>query len=144
MAEKEKAEKELNDAVAEETKCKNKLSLAKRFTNALGSSSERWTINIKEYDEQLDVIIGDILIASAFVSYCGPFPKKYREGIKASFFEFIEANNIPKSENAIDPLKILTNDAEKAKWNNQKLPADPVSIENATILTNSERWSLND
>ena len=142
MAEKEKAEKELNDAVAEETKCKNKLSLARRFTNALGSSSERWTINIKEYEEQLALIIGDILIASAFVSYCGPFPKKYREKIKDSFFQFIEANNIPKSENAFDPLKILTNDAEKAKWNNQKLPADPVSIENATILTNSERWSL--
>ena len=142
MAEKEKAEKELNDAVTNETNCKNKLSLARRFIGALGSSSERWTLNIQEYNAQLDVIIGDILISSAFVSYCGPFPKKYREGIKASFFEFIETNKIPKSETAMDPLKILTNDAEKAKWNNQKLPADPVSIENATILTNSERWSL--
>ena len=142
MDAKNKAEKELNDAVQNETNCKNKLSLAKRFTNALGSSSERWTINIKEYNEQLDVIIGDILIASAFVSYCGPFPKKYREKIKESFFNFIETNGIPKSEAAVDPLKILTNDAEKAKWNNQKLPADPISIENGTILTNSERWSL--
>ena len=142
MAEKEKAERELNEAVTNETNCKNKLNLAKRFIDALGSSSERWTINIQEYNAQLEVMIGDILISSAFVSYCGPFPKKYREGIKASFFEFIEANNIPKSELAMDPLKILTNDAEKAKWNNQKLPADPVSIENATILTNSERWSL--
>ena len=142
MAEKEKAERELNEAVTNETNCKNKLSLARRFIGALGSSSERWTINIQEYNAQLEVMIGDILISSAFVSYCGPFPKKYREGIKASFFEFIEANNIPKSEMAMDPLKILTNDAEKAKWNNQKLPADPVSIENATILTNSERWSL--
>ena len=142
MAEKEKAERELNEAVTNETNCKNKLSLARRFIGALGSSSERWTVNIQEYNAQLEVMIGDVLISSAFVSYCGPFPKKYREGIKASFFEFIEANNIPKSEMAMDPLKILTNDAEKAKWNNQKLPADPVSIENATILTNSERWSL--
>ena len=142
MAEKEKAERELNEAVTNETNCKNKLSLARRFIGALGSSSERWTINIQEYNAQLEVMIGDVLISSAFVSYCGPFPKKYREGIKASFFEFIEANNIPKSEMAMDPLKMLTNDAEKAKWNNQKLPADPVSIENATILTNSERWSL--
>ena len=142
MAEKEKAERELNEAVTNETNCKNKLNLARRFIGALGSSSERWTVNIQEYNAQLEVMIGDILISSAFVSYCGPFPKKYREGIKASFFEFIEANKIPKSEMAMDPLKILTNDAEKAKWNNQKLPADPVSIENATILTNSERWSL--
>ena len=142
MAEKEKAEGELNEAVENETNCKNKLSLAKRFTNALGSSSERWTINIQEYNAQLDVIIGDILIASAFVSYCGPFPKKYREKIKQKFGEFVTTHEIPLSETALDPLKILTNDAEKALWNNQKLPADPVSIENATILTNSERWSL--
>jgi dynein heavy chain len=46
------------------------------------------------------------------------------------------------SKDEVDPLKILTNDAEKAKWNNQKLPADPVYIENGSIQTNSERWSL--
>ena len=142
MAAKKKAEDELNEAVANETSCKNKLSLAKRFTNALGSSSERWTINIADYNAQLNVIIGDILIASAFVSYCGPFPKKYREKIKMAFGEYVTSHEIPLSETALDPLCILTNDAEKAKWNNQKLPADPVSIENATILTNSERWSL--
>jgi hypothetical protein len=37
--------------------------------------------NFKEFDEKLSLIIGDILIASPFISYCGPFPKKYRVGI---------------------------------------------------------------
>jgi dynein heavy chain len=90
----------------------------------------------------LNVIIGDIVIASAFVSYVGPFPKRYREQIKHSFVDFISSKGIPLSLTAKDPLVILTNEAEKAKWNNQKLPADPVSIENAAILENSERWSL--
>ena len=139
---KRKAESELASAAAEEQSCKDKLDLAKRFINALGSSSTRWEANIKEYNEQLSLIIGDILIAAAFVSYCGPFPKKYRVGIKQSFVDFSLTNLIPMSKDAVDPLKILTNDAEKAMWNNQKLPADPVSIENASILTNSERWSL--
>ena len=139
---KRKAENELSSAAAEEQECKDKLDLAKRFINALGSSSSRWESNIKDFNEQLNLIIGDILIASAFVSYCGPFPKKYRVGIKQSFTDFAMGNNIPMSKDANDPLKILTNDAEKATWNNQKLPADPVSIENASILTNSERWSL--
>lgn len=139
---KRKAESELASAAAEEQACKDKLDLAKRFINALGSSSQRWESNIKEFDEKLSLIIGDILIASAFVSYCGPFPKKYRVGIKQSFVDFALSNHIPMSKDAVDPLKILTNDAEKATWNNQKLPADPVSIENGSILTNSERWSL--
>ena len=42
----------------------------------------------------------------------------------------------------MNPLKILTNNAEKTKWNNQKFPADPVFMENYTILANSEKWPL--
>ncbi len=139
---KRKAESELNSALTAEKACKDKLDLAKRFTNALGSSSERWETNIKEYESTLSLIIGDILIAAAFVSYCGPFPKKYREGIKQSFVDYVVTNGIPFTQNAKDPLNILTNDAEIALWNNQKLPADPVSIENGAILSSSERWAL--
>jgi dynein heavy chain len=36
----------------------------------------------------------------------------------------------------------LTDEATVAEWNNCKLPADQVSIENGSILTNSERYSL--
>lgn len=142
MENKRKAELELKTAEADEFECKDKLELARRFINALGSSNERWEQNIKDYDEQLSIIIGDILVASAFVSYCGPFPKKYRETIKTSFGNFINENKIPISSTGLDPLNILTDDAQKAVWNNQKLPADPVSIENGAILTNSKRWSL--
>ena len=41
-----------------------------------------------------------------------------------------------------DPVKILTDEATAAKWNKQTLPSDKVSIENGTILTNSERYPL--
>ena len=139
---KEEAEASLKAAIEKEDYCKNKLGLARRFINALGSSNDRWEQNIKDYDQQLSVIIGDIIIASAFVSYVGPFPKKYRDNIKKGFMNYITKNNIPLSNTASDPLIILTTDTEKAKWNNQKLPADPVSIENAAIFTNSERWSF--
>ena len=139
---KRRAESELFNALTEEKACKDKLDLAKRFTNALGSSSTRWEANIQEFENTLSLIIGDILIAAAFVSYCGPFPKKYREGIKQSFVDYVVLNNIPFTSSAKDPLNILTDDAEKAKWNNQKLPADPVSIENGAILCSSERWPL--
>lgn len=142
MATKAEAENKLNTAIAQENACKNKLNLARRFIGALGSSKDRWEQNIKDFEEQLSIIIGDIIVASAFVSYVGPFPKKYRESIKNSFVDFLVKNKIPLSSTASDPLIILTNETEKAKWNNQKLPADPVSIENAAIFTNSERWSF--
>ena len=69
MGEKEKAEKGLNYDVENETNCKNKLFLARRFIGALVSSSEFGTLNIQECINQLDVIIGDILIPSVFALY---------------------------------------------------------------------------
>lgn len=81
-------------------------------------------------------------MASAFVSYIGPFNIKYRTLImKDKFAKFFRDNKIPASEN-INPLAILTTDAEMAEWQNEKLPSDEVSLQNGAILTNSDRYSL--
>lgn len=42
----------------------------------------------------------------------------------------------------IEPLKILTTEAKKAAWKNDGLPADPMSLENATVITSCSRWPL--
>ncbi|CAF1140164.1 unnamed protein product [Didymodactylos carnosus] len=42
----------------------------------------------------------------------------------------------------IDPLLLLIDDAVVAGWNNEGLPSDRMSTENATILTCCERWPL--
>lgn len=42
----------------------------------------------------------------------------------------------------LDILFLLTDGATIARWNNENLPSDRMSIENATILTNAERWPL--
>ena len=40
----------------------------------------------------------------------------------------------------LDPLSMLIDNADMAAWNNEGLPADRMYYENATILTNCERW----
>lgn len=37
---------------------------------------------------------------------------------------------------------MLTDDTQIAAWNNEGLPNDRMSTENATILSNSDRWPL--
>lgn len=37
---------------------------------------------------------------------------------------------------------MLTDDSTKAKWAQEGLPTDPLSIENGAIMTNAARWSL--
>lgn len=48
---------------------------------------------------------------------------------------------IPVSEKS-DPLQLICDDAQIAMWNNEGLPNDRMSAENATILTNTSRWPL--
>lgn len=42
----------------------------------------------------------------------------------------------------LDILTLLIDDADIAEWNNDGLPGDRMSVENATILTCCDRWPL--
>jgi len=65
----------------------------------------------------MNVLVGDILMASAFISYTGPFNKKFREQlIKVEFVKYFKDNQIPCSAN-INPIKLLTDEASIANWN---------------------------
>ena len=142
QAEFQKAMDEKQQAEDEANRCQRRLGLANRLINALGSEYERWGNSIEEMDQKLSVIVGDVLIASAFVSYVGPFNKFFRDMIiNDNFMKFFKDNHIPIGEEP-NPLQILTDEAAIAEWNNQKLPSDQVSVENGAILTNSERWPL--
>lgn len=49
--------------------------------------------------------------------------------------------SIPITE-GLDVIAMLTDDATTATWNNEGLPSDRMSTENAAILTHCERWPL--
>ena len=107
--------------------------------------------NIVTMEADKELLTGDVLLASAFISYVGPFTKVFRDRLMANTFTpFLKDNfrkalgeeaQLPLSESA-DPVKILTNSAEVAAWGADGLPADMVSIENGCIVTSSARWPL--
>ncbi len=54
----------------------------------------------------------------------------------------MQERQTPMTEGITDPLKVLVDDAMVASWIREGLPSDPTSVQNGTILTNSERWPL--
>jgi dynein heavy chain len=105
------AMKNKQDAMDEMEKCTRKLNNAQRLMNALGAEQERWAQSIIDLGELLQVIIGDVLLASAFVSYVGPFNKAFRdEIINDNFLKFFSENGIPRSADP-NPLLVLTDEA---------------------------------
>jgi dynein heavy chain len=49
-----------------------------RSPGGLGGERERWGAMSTRLQEDLDTLLGDVLLASAVVTYLGPFTNSYR------------------------------------------------------------------
>uniref|UniRef100_A0A3P9B038 Dynein axonemal heavy chain 11 n=1 Tax=Maylandia zebra TaxID=106582 RepID=A0A3P9B038_9CICH len=120
------------------------IELANRLVKGLESENVRWAHSVAQYHEQEETLCGDVLLTAAFISYAGSFSKKYRKELLDNLwmpFLHSQKMSIPMTE-GLDPVLMLTDDAMVAQWNNEGLPGDKMSTQNATILTNCERWPL--
>ncbi|XP_066292954.1 dynein beta chain, ciliary-like [Branchiostoma lanceolatum] len=138
-------------ATAEKIRCQeeaestqNTISLANRLVGGLASENVRWAESVAQFKEQEKMLVGDVLLITAFVSYVGCFTKKYRMDLMDErWLPFMKGLKVPiPITPELDPLSMLTDDADIASWNNEGLPSDRMSTENATILSNCERWPL--
>jgi dynein heavy chain len=104
---------ELNAANAEKQealdtveKGQKKLDLAQRLTNALASENVRWAENIVSMEADKELLTGDVLLASAFISYVGPFTKVFRDKLISNIFTPYLKDNFLKAvgEDGVIPL----------------------------------------
>ncbi|XP_046594204.1 dynein beta chain, ciliary [Neodiprion lecontei] len=142
---------DFEQAVAEKLKCQQEadatnatIQLANRLVGGLASENVRWADSVANFMQQATTLPGDVLLVTAFISYVGCFTKQFRLDLQnKQWFPFLRTLEpaVPITE-GLDPLSLLTDDTQIAKWNNESLPNDRMSTENATILTNSDRWPL--
>uniref|UniRef100_G1PM87 AAA+ ATPase domain-containing protein n=1 Tax=Myotis lucifugus TaxID=59463 RepID=G1PM87_MYOLU len=140
-------------AIAEKVRCQEEVNqtnktieLANKLVKELESEKIRWGQSIQSFEAQEKTLCGDVLLMAAFVSYVGSFTKQYRqELVDCKWVPFLQRKivkvSIPITEGR-DLIAMLTDDATIAAWNNEGLPSDRMSTENATILTHCERWPL--
>ncbi|XP_034234645.1 dynein beta chain, ciliary [Thrips palmi] len=120
------------------------IQLANRLVGGLAAEKVRWAEAVAAFMQQGTTLPGDVLLVTAFISYVGCFTKQYRlDLVNKMWLPFLRVLEppIPITE-GLDPLTLLTDDAQVARWNNEGLPSDRMSTENATILSNSDRWPL--
>ncbi|VEL12571.1 unnamed protein product [Protopolystoma xenopodis] len=120
------------------------IELANRLVGGLASENVRWANQVEEYRKQELTLPGDVLQTTAFLSYVGCFTKKYRNELMAQqWLPYLTNLHVPiPVTEGMDPLTLLIDDAIVATWSNEGLPSDRMSVENATILTSTERWPL--
>ncbi|CAH8480381.1 unnamed protein product [Dicrocoelium dendriticum] len=120
------------------------LDLANRLVSGFASENVRWAQQVEVLRKLGETVIGDVLVTTTFISYFGYLSKPFRQQLlDKRLWTFMKRLNVPiPIRDGIDPLYMLVDDAIIATWNNQALPEDRMSVENAAIFSFCERWPL--
>ncbi|KAJ3040237.1 Dynein heavy chain 5, axonemal, partial [Rhizoclosmatium hyalinum] len=114
--------------------CKRKMTAATALISGLKGEKDRWTIQSKEFAERIGRLVGDIILAVAFLSYSGPFNQTFRGQMLDSWKKELGRRKIPHSED-LDIIGLLVDNTTVGEWNIQGLPTDELSTQNGIIVT---------
>jgi dynein heavy chain len=137
-----KANGELQALKEEAALMEKRLAAASKLITGLTSERTRWTADVAELNAQGVRLVGDCVLAAAFLSYSGAFTRDFRSDlIDQCLLNDIVEKKIPLTQ----PFKIdtmLATDATQQAWIASGLPADGHSIQNGILTTSSSRFAL--
>ncbi|CAG9558495.1 unnamed protein product [Danaus chrysippus] len=121
--------------------CLRKMTAATQLINGLGGEKIRWTQQSKDFKEQLGRLVGDVVLATGFLSYCGPYNQEFRNSLFNTWMEILKKKQIPVTDN-LNITNMLVESATISEWTLQGLPNDELSVQNALIVTKSSSYPL--
>lgn len=118
-----------------------KVSRSVALLDSLSSERVRWEESSKSFDSQIDTIVGDVLVAAAFMAYAGYYDQQYRKLMMEDWLDHLRFAGISyRSPNPI--TEYLSTADEKLVWQRNSLPVDDLCTENAIILKRFNRYPL--
>lgn len=130
-----------NKILEEVSVANRRLGRAEELVALLAEEAARWEAGTSKIQEDMERLVGNVLLAAASVTYFGPFTENYRTSMTSIWIEEINKHKLPVSED-YTLEKLLGNPATIREWGNNGLALDRQTIENGIISTTTHRWPL--
>ena len=126
---------------AEMERVKFKVNRSVKLLDSLSSERSRWEQGSKSFETQIGTIVGDVLVAAAFLAYSGLYDQQFRKAMMEDWLEQLSLSGIDyKPHNEI--TEFLSTADERVRWQSNALPVDDLCTENAIILKRFNRYPL--
>lgn len=126
---------------AEMDRVTTKVTRSLKLLENLSSERTRWAATSENFDAQLTTIVGDVILAAAFLAYAGYFDQTHREQLMQRWFDHLEKAGIEYKQDISLP-EFLSTAEERLAWVANALPADDLCTENAIMLKRFNRFPL--
>ncbi|VEL16779.1 unnamed protein product [Protopolystoma xenopodis] len=104
----ETAMRRKQDLVDDADACRRRMATATTLIEGLSGEKIRWTEETRTLRDQVNRLVGDVLLATAFLSYCGPFNQDFRHRLITSWFRELATRHVAHTVN-LDLINMLTN-----------------------------------
>ncbi|EGV61784.1 hypothetical protein CANTEDRAFT_131278 [Yamadazyma tenuis ATCC 10573] len=112
-----------------------KVNKSFKLMKSLTIEKDRWKKSTQEFIKTNERIIGNSILASAFLIYCGSFDQKTRQALIKIWKKQLDKIGV-KYDNMISILNLLPSSALSLEFLNER-SLDDLVIENATLVNNS-------
>jgi dynein heavy chain 1 len=126
---------------SEMARVQTKVDRSLRLLDSLSSERVRWDAASKSFETQIQTLVGDVVIASAFLAYGGLYDQQFRKSMVDDWLHHMSQSGIScKSDGSV--LGYLSSADERLEWQRHSLPADDLCMENAIMLKRFNRYPL--
>ena len=126
---------------SEMARVQSKVVRSVSLLDSLSSERVRWDAASKSFETQIQTLVGDVVIASAFLAYAGLYDQQFRKAMVDDWLHHMSLSGIScKADGSM--LGYLSTADERLQWQRHSLPVDDLCMENAIMLNRFNRYPL--
>lgn len=113
---------------------------AEKLLTGFQSEISRWKDELHQIHQYETELLGNCLLASAFLAYCGPFTYEIRQELLTNQWKKdLQEKNIRVTDN-FQIQNFLSSNVQISEWTSQGLPVDEFSIQNGILTLQTNRF----